>query len=126
MHLPPVTFQSSSMTSWGLMFSGSFLNARQCLPRQPSIMLHQSACAELSFCTPSSSAASRSCLRTISQDPTIGMSALTVLAIEVGSTSIWIILAFGQNFATLFVMRSANLVPTARMTSELCMVMLAS
>jgi hypothetical protein len=44
----------------------------------------------------------------------------------VGSISICSTVAFGQYLARLFVVRSSKRTPTAKITSELCMVMLAS
>ncbi len=56
-------------------------------------------------------------VRTLSTGPTIGMSALMVLEIDAGSMSMWMILAFGQNFAAPLMTRSSKRAPTARITS---------
>ncbi|MOA46102.1 hypothetical protein D3C78_1685750 [compost metagenome] len=64
-------------------------------------------------------------VNTLSTGPTIGTSALMVLEIDAGSMSMWMILAFGQNFGAPLITRSSKRAPTARITSAWCMVRLA-
>ncbi len=64
--------------------------------------------------------------RTLTASPTIGTSTATFLPISAGSMSICIMLAFGANSATLPVVRSENLHPTAMRQSHLSTVRLAT
>ncbi|MNP57449.1 hypothetical protein D3C76_1522820 [compost metagenome] len=50
---------------------------------------------------------------------------MIILEIDAGSMSMWMILAFGQNLAGPLTTRSSKRAPTAKMTSALCMAMLA-
>ena len=56
----------------------------------------------------------------------MGMSTRTFFEIEVGSMSMWMILACGANSSTFPVTRSSNRAPTARMTSEWVIAMFAA
>ena len=53
------------------------------------------------------------------------MSALMILEIEAGSTSMWMILALGANSEGVLVMRSSNLAPIAIIRSALCIAIFA-
>ena len=58
--------------------------------------------------------------------PTIGTSTVTFLLIEEGSMSTWIFVAFGAKASSRPVIRSSKRAPTHTMTSQSCIVMLAS
>ncbi|SVJ72045.1 Uncharacterised protein [Klebsiella pneumoniae] len=107
------------MTVCGLMMLPSPLsygnNPR--LPRHSSICFHQAAWASWFGVSPISLTIATISVRTLSTGPTIGMSALMVLEIDAGSMSMWMILAFGQNFAAPLMTRSSKRAPTARITS---------
>ncbi|MCY1462616.1 hypothetical protein D9M71_804070 [compost metagenome] len=97
------------------------------LPRHSSICFHQAACASLFGVSPISLRMATISVSTLSTGPTIGMSALTVLEMEAGSISTWMILAPGQNLAAVspLITRSSKRAPTAKITSAWCIARLA-
>ncbi len=103
-----------SITYWGLIIS-LLQYFRGCCFFQVSISRRQASdwaiISPSSASLPSSSASIP--LSTILQSPTTGRSTLTFLLIEVGSMSIWMILALGANSSTFPVTRSSNRAPIA-------------
>ena len=63
---------------------------------------------------------------TLPASPMIGTSIWMFLLIEDGSMSMWIFLEPGENASMRPVMRSSKRAPTHNMTSQPCIVMLAS